>query len=203
VSTFFYHCTVNTADILLAASLKRWSSDYLGIKSISFFYEPNRAITETDRYYDAPDNKRPHLLGESGDFTIKSAFCFEQGALRDQFPAVHKEKAGFEDSPGLIRKGAHEYLFPADLGLDNAAFWGIRVPGGYIGESKIFFVRAVAMLYLLDRPNIRVAHGCNDFYRAETKFYKVSPKLSDLKLNFRPTADNWKLVKKRIDNILL
>ena len=197
MSTYFYHCTINTLDILVLGRLR--AADSMGFRNVSLFREsPARPIPESHRYYKAPDNKNALRFGESV-YPIKSAFCFESGLKKD-VPAMYKVHDGYDENSGLIRKGLAEYLFPADISIDSPYLWGIRVPKDEPG-AKECYNRLIAGLFLLNRPNIRIAFGCNDFYNSHTRFYLVRARLAGLGPPFVFNNDNLEVVNTRLEGM--
>lgn len=183
---YFYHCTINTIDILIRGKLQAQLT--MGSRYVSFFKTSGEnPFKEKSKYYRTPDNKNEINLGESL-YPIKAAFCFEPG-LKNYVPGHLSKHPDYDTISGLIKKGKGEYLFPGDIELNNESFWGIRIPKDE-EDSEESYIRLIAAMYLTGKKEIRIAYQCNDFYQAHTLFHLIRDKLRSE--NLEPNPDFFK-----------
>lgn len=80
---YYYHCTVNTFDILVSGALKRRRT--MGGDYISLWMTECGLIPDSGRYYDAPDQKDEARYGESV-YPLSSAFIWRASINPEYVP---------------------------------------------------------------------------------------------------------------------
>jgi hypothetical protein len=161
---FFYHCTINTADIIIAGKINAATS--MQFSNVSLFRGATLAsIKNESRYYNNPDQPSRSRLGESV-YPIKAAFCFESRLNKHRnVIESYKARDTFDSDSGLVKKGINEYLFPGSINIeysisDDVDLWCIRIPTNEPKKEESY-LRLIALMYLLDIKWARICHGIN------------------------------------------
>jgi len=180
---YYYHCTINTLDVLRAGELKAKTTTIgkgsgtkkLQAPFVSLFLTKSKNLSLTQknqRYYTAPDDRNPDRLGNF--CKISCAFVFKE----DLKP---KENEREENPRCWQEKGVSEHLHGGALKLSSPHFEGIYVPVEITPKRPSpaqSYCRLLAALYLLELKDVKVSLGSRGFSLARFQWEIIQSRLA-------------------------